>query len=392
MKKIIMPLFLVVLLFVYQGERVYADATATAQLVDYSIKMAPTLAKFGPEMALVGCAIVACGIVYQNREQIVSTTGMIVNQMKAAGIPFLRDATTGAINMTTQARDFIVSKVASLQSTGVYTSSGTVGVRTNCEWDITLHNSSTGESMATNLYYPVDSNWFYTIMDYGNGNLMHVIVTDGVANIIASANSWDKIDWRDTIIPDGITNNTQSVCAPLPSTMFPNGAIDIPTATAQIPVGSISVPLNPSVGGVASTWDTAIDSNIGASTWDTALDNVGAVPYTGDVTVEPPATSTMPTDWSVPSTGSLNFTPLMVASDKFPFCIPFDMVNLFRPFSADRVAPVFHVTFPAMMGVQSASFDYDFSKLNKLATILRYFILVIFSYGLVVKTRGLIKG
>ncbi|MGL5086923.1 MAG: hypothetical protein ACRC68_14630, partial [Clostridium sp.] len=42
----------------------------------------------------------------------------------------------------------------------------------------------------------------------------------------------------------------------------------------------------------------------------------------------------------------LDFTPLYISfKDKFPFCLPFDFINIIKSFDADPVAPVFNIPF-----------------------------------------------
>lgn len=104
-------------------------------------------------------------------------------------------------------------------------------------------------------------------------------------------------------------------------------------------------------------------------------------------------------DLNVPDDISFDFTPLQVVTDKFPFCIPWDMINIFRGFKADRVAPKWEIKFPSLSWgsygtMQEGSFEIDLGKpeFAKVAAVLRYFLLVIFVYGLIIKTRPLIRG
>lgn len=115
-----------------------------------------------------------------------------------------------------------------------------------------------------------------------------------------------------------------------------------------------------------------------------------------DVKAEPtdvPVENATPTDWSVPDTAQLNFAPLQIPfADKFPFCIPFDLINSFKSFASERQTPKFEVNFPNTKFVGGGSFTLDFTQFDKIATILRYFILIIFIVNLIKLTRGIIKG
>ena len=81
---------------------------------------------------------------------------------------------------------------------------------------------------------------------------------------------------------------------------------------------------------------------------------------------------------------------------KFPFCIPFDLINLFSGFSAQAQAPSFHVlVMPAnSFGLDNDDiyWDIDFAPYNYLVQILRFFIALGFLLWLIVITRKLIRG
>lgn len=107
-----------------------------------------------------------------------------------------------------------------------------------------------------------------------------------------------------------------------------------------------------------------------AKVWD--LDAVGV--YTGSV--------------QLPDLDSLAWY------DKFPFCIPFDVVKLFTSFQATAEAPHWHFqVIPAnFMGLSNEAiyFDIDFANYNVLVQILRFFLSVIFVFWLINVTRKLI--
>ena len=94
-------------------------------------------------------------------------------------------------------------------------------------------------------------------------------------------------------------------------------------------------------------------------------------------------------DLSIP----LDFAPLEVSfASKFPFCIPWDLVNVFKGLVAPAIAPTFLITFPAAVGLKGYSFTFDFSHVDLIVVILRYFLLIEFIIGLIKLTRVLIKG
>lgn len=98
-------------------------------------------------------------------------------------------------------------------------------------------------------------------------------------------------------------------------------------------------------------------------------------------------------DWTLPSSLALDFSPLYInLSDKFPFCIPYDIVGSLKTLSASAVAPKFTFTFDSSNWLISkdTEFSLDFSKFSKLAAILRFFILFGFLWFLFKITRSIL--
>ena len=80
---------------------------------------------------------------------------------------------------------------------------------------------------------------------------------------------------------------------------------------------------------------------------------------------------------------------------KFPFCIPFDFINLFSGFVAEPECPSFHIL---VMPADSFGFDnddiywdLDFSDYNYLVQLLRFFIALAFVFWLISITKHIIK-
>ena len=81
--------------------------------------------------------------------------------------------------------------------------------------------------------------------------------------------------------------------------------------------------------------------------------------------------------------------------DKFPFCIPYDIYNLFRGFNATATPPKFDIPFKYMKQDDgSYLIDYtitvDFEQLSDIAYICRWFIAIEFTLGLILITRKVI--
>lgn len=96
--------------------------------------------------------------------------------------------------------------------------------------------------------------------------------------------------------------------------------------------------------------------------------------------------------FSPTTTKSLDFSPLQLSlADKFPFCIPFDFIRVFNIFTSNAVTPNFIITMPENLVGGGSSFEFNFDKFEKLASILRFFVLLFFITNLIKYTRDLIS-
>lgn len=75
----------------------------------------------------------------------------------------------------------------------------------------------------------------------------------------------------------------------------------------------------------------------------------------------------------------------------FPFCIPFDLYDLFTCLNAEPVAPVIEWVLP-LPGGETYPLEIDLSAFDSVALLLRRLQLLLFCVGLAFKTRDLIKG
>ncbi|NLZ34470.1 MAG: hypothetical protein GX889_06095, partial [Clostridiales bacterium] len=100
-------------------------------------------------------------------------------------------------------------------------------------------------------------------------------------------------------------------------------------------------------------------------------------------------------DFDLPTTSTLDFSPLYIdLSKKFPFCIPWDIYNLFKDFDVSKKRPVINVVMPEKY-FNSYSFKLDLAFIDDyfpFSSIFRYFLLVAFVYFLIVNTRKHIGG
>lgn len=97
-----------------------------------------------------------------------------------------------------------------------------------------------------------------------------------------------------------------------------------------------------------------------------------------------------------PISVALNFTPLQIAgatvATRFPFSIPFDLVNSFSAFNVAPVAPKWKVDFPSTYFTGGGTFDIDFAMFDSWAVIIRWGELLTFSVGLILISRKMIGG
>lgn len=91
-----------------------------------------------------------------------------------------------------------------------------------------------------------------------------------------------------------------------------------------------------------------------------------------------------------PDIPKLDFSPLYVpVPQKFPFCIPFDLVNSLQIFKT-QVEGTWEPYW--VIPWATAQIEVDLRQFSVLAKIVRYFVLWMFIVGLINVTRGLIRG
>jgi hypothetical protein len=98
-------------------------------------------------------------------------------------------------------------------------------------------------------------------------------------------------------------------------------------------------------------------------------------------------------DLSQPSDDTINLQPLAQAmSDRFPFCVPYDLISSIQGLAAEPAAPKWTVTFPSNIFIGGGSFSIDLTSFNSLAAVFRWFCYAAFLVFLILVTRGIIKG
>lgn len=95
-------------------------------------------------------------------------------------------------------------------------------------------------------------------------------------------------------------------------------------------------------------------------------------------------------------TVALNMQPLSLAgatlATKFPFCIPFDLVNSISALNVAAVAPHWIIKFDSAYFTGGGQVDIDFVQFEAWAVIIRWGLLIGFSLGLIMITRQIIGG
>lgn len=104
-----------------------------------------------------------------------------------------------------------------------------------------------------------------------------------------------------------------------------------------------------------------------------------------------PSVSPLP-DEEFPEQDLQDFEVPAAVVNKFPFCIPFDLIKTVQVLAAPPEAPVFELPFYFPRYGIDEKITIDFKQFESLAKISRYFFDLLFILGLILLTRGLIKG
>lgn len=106
-----------------------------------------------------------------------------------------------------------------------------------------------------------------------------------------------------------------------------------------------------------------------------------------------PSTSPKPTTQPTPSPGEIDSSqPVVDLSKFFPFCIPFDLIHLVQALDADPVAPKWTLKLEPPQFPVEWEVTLDLSQFESLAKIFRTGKTLLFVVGLILITRGIIKG
>jgi len=206
---------------------------------------------------------------------------------------------------------------------------------------------------------------------------------------VVASGTYYRVTTSVTSFTGQVVNITRPDAWEFPGTLTP--AYDPAIGTADVP-GEVSIPVD--------TVQTIPAYPIPANPADKVAVNI-PVPVAGTPAIAIPVATTIPVagtlDPTVPGTGigtldpslpdgvALDFSPLTMSglTEKFPFCIPFDMLGVFNIFaSTNRTAPVFNLPF-----VYDIDLNFDLSIFNTLAAVGRFFMYLLFIYGLMILTK-----
>ena len=83
-----------------------------------------------------------------------------------------------------------------------------------------------------------------------------------------------------------------------------------------------------------------------------------------------------------------------IVTDKFPFCVPFDLVGCFRVLQAPATPPVWRIPFVVDNNFVQIHEEIviDLSDWERPAAVIRFFVLLMFIFGLAYVTRYVVKG
>ena len=165
---------------------------------------------------------------------------------------------------------------------------------------------------------------------------------------------------------------------------YQSGAIDFPI-TDSVGDKVTSLPLEDVI--VDGTVDGTIDGTIGGIT-----EGIGSITGLLQNILDFIKSIFIPTELE-----KIDFSPLYFSfSDKFPFCIPFDLIRMIKEFQSTEEKPIFHVDMSPFSSNKysrgEVGFTIDLTKFDDLIKIVRTLTLISFIFTIAFKTRDIIKG
>lgn len=296
--KRVIPIFLsvlLVLLLIPSKQSAYANtAVASPNMIASAKYLAPILAPFAPEVAFVACVLVAGGVIYQNREQVITMAGSVYNEMKLAGYSVGNTVGKG-YSLSLDGVNFLKDKISQLTlnptittsilpSTSLQGFSGVLGISYPVGTKMTISSVAQPQlANVTTFYYPTTltlkttypSGWFE----------IYASQVGYYGGVPMNYTNWYQDTQIKVQMPSGTPNATIT-------TTFPTGVIAAPTST--------TIPYNPGA-------TVVIPSGI-PLTSDVPL----AGDWTGDLVGTSDYTKAFPLDTPVDTTGTTTSIPQII--------------------------------------------------------------------------------
>ncbi len=396
--------FFIFLLVFLNFENYVVEADVVSSALTLSAISAENV-EFGP-VALLGASALAIGLVYQNQNQLLAIGQQIESSIVSSGHSVSDIISNDSVTMTSWYKSLLssiifpssvdLSPLSSVNLSGDsignfsgVTATGGLGfvgfsssyITTLPASDYTISFSGSSVSSMPSSLVPIfeDNGIFvvppYSVISSSSGSYTFSLSSPVVFTGFGMYNPSSSISYSDYSL------RYISLVSYAPS-------VDLSGVIANESSSSISAYPDNDVISFSPSVDLA---NVRSLSSSVAADSDGVISSAG--------TSSSSLDLSVPSSvPSLNFTPLELdLSEKFPFCIPFDLVGLITSFSSSSQAPSFTFNFPSINlgsfgNLQGASFIWDFSQFSTLASICRYFVLIVFVANLIKITRSILGG
>lgn len=244
-----------------------------------------------------------------------------------------------------------------------------------------------GYSCQNNVYWKYDNQ--YSI----NGTVCYLVkCSDNRYRFVTYGSAFgNESDYVYVSVTNSETNKTYDSFDDIQhfsSVICEASGLDFPaTGNQQAVDGDVyNTPAIPSFGSVPDVYTGSDSVTINIPDDITDVNDISSV-FNSDISISIDSTADYPD--GVPEIDSSGLF------DKFPFCIPKDIYNLFVGFSAEAAPPKFDIPFKYMKQDDGTylideTITIDFSQFGQLAYLCRWFIAIEFTLGLVLITRKVI--
>lgn len=133
------------------------------------------------------------------------------------------------------------------------------------------------------------------------------------------------------------------------------------------------------------------------------IPQIPAIPYEDTASIEDVPDTDVPTEKDpivdptipvVPDGGGVDALGSLTLDLKsvFPFCLPFDAVDMIKLLNVPPQAPFYHVHVPIPLVNEDLDFDIDLSPFDSVAAVARKMEIILFCVGLALSTRAIIRS